>query len=158
MIIDIAKGTGTASTTLAAFDAALYDTGIANFNLVRLSSVIPPSTELRIHDDKVPTVAGEWGDKLYVVMADYRSSTPEEEAWAGIGWVVDASSGKGLFVEHEGASESYVRESINQSLQELMTTRGVDFGEISMVVQGVKCHSTPVCAMVVAVYQSDPWR
>lgn len=157
MNIHIARGSGTASTTLAAFDAALNDTGIANFNLLRLSSVIPPATDLIIHEDKVPAIDGEWGDRLYVVMAEYRSATFGEEAWAGIGWVVDRETGKGLFVEHEGTSKHYVEESINKSLTDLMKTRGIDFGEINMVVNGATCQGEPVCSMVVAVYQSEPW-
>ena len=36
--ISITSGLGQGPTTLAAFDAALRDAGIANFNLIRLSS------------------------------------------------------------------------------------------------------------------------
>lgn len=159
MKIHIASGTGSGPTTLSAFDAALNDAGIANYNLLRLSSVIPPEADLRIHDAAIPkgTLKGEWGDRLYVVMAEQRADTPHTEAWAGVGWVQDKATGKGLFVEHEGNSEEYVRKSIRHSLEALQATRNIDFGPIHMVVKGVTCAHLPVCAMVVAAYQASDW-
>src|SRR5476649_734323 len=102
MTIDIAAGAGTGPTKLSAFDAALSAAGVANYNLIRLSSIVPPGSEIRTHDEPIQTQFGEWGDKLYVVMAEMRVDTPNAEAWAGIGWVQDHETGKGLFVEHEG--------------------------------------------------------
>lgn len=159
MKIYIAPGLGSGPTTLAAFDAALNCAGIANYNLLRLSSVIPPKSEIVQMDNSIPSevMPGGWGDRLYVVMAEQRADTPHTEAWAGIGWVVDKESGKGLFVEHEGGSEHYVRTSIQHSLEALMATRNVDFGEIHMKVTGTACTNSPVCAMVVAVYQASDW-
>lgn len=160
MNIHIATGLGSASTSLAAFDAALNHAGIANYNLIKLSSVIPPNTTLVNHADPIPAnvMPGGWGDRLYVVMAEQRVETPNTEAWAGIGWVQEKKSGKGLFVEHEGNSETTVRRDIEQSLQALMATRNVDFGPIDMKVVGKTCTHHPVCAMVVAVYQASDWE
>jgi arginine decarboxylase len=160
MQIHIAKGIGTGPTTLAAFDSALNDAGIENYNLLRLSSVIPPNSELIIHDDslKKTTMPGQWGDRLYVVMAEQRVDKPNEEAWAGIGWVQDPETGKGLFVEHEGLSEQSVRRDITQTLEALMATRNIDFSPIHMEVVGRTCTHQPVCAMVVAVYQASDWH
>jgi arginine decarboxylase len=47
--VDIIITTGTAQgpTALAAFDAALLGAGVANYNLIPLSSVIPPMTVLK---------------------------------------------------------------------------------------------------------------
>jgi arginine decarboxylase len=39
--IQVTTGTGEGPTPLAAFDAALLDAGVANYNLILLSSVIP---------------------------------------------------------------------------------------------------------------------
>jgi len=160
MKIYLAKAVGTGPTTLSAFDAALNSCGIANYNLLRLSSVIPPSSTLvEAADSGVAqeVMPGQWGDRLYVVMADYRTATVGEQAWAGIGWVQDTETGKGLFVEHEGNSEDYVRQSIEASLKALMATRNIDFGEIKMIVAGGTCTAQPICAMAVAVYQSSSW-
>lgn len=159
MNIHIAKGSGKGPTTLSAFDSALNQVGIANYNLLRLSSVIPPNAKIVEQPGTIPSnvMPGQWGDRLYVVMAEMRTDVPGSEVWAGIGWVQEEGTNKGLFVEHESHSESQLRTDITQSLQTLMKTRNVDFGNIHMVVTGKTCEETPVCAMVVAVFQSSDW-
>jgi arginine decarboxylase len=156
MKIKISSGTGKAHTKLAAFDAALHAAGIANYNLIRLSSVIPPGSDISVVN-QITEQPGQWGDKLYVVMAEIRVDTPNMEAWAGIGWVQDKKTGKGLFVEHEGANEQTVRRDIKASLEALMGIREVSFGEINMEVIGRTCTHDPVCALVTAVYQAESW-
>ena len=160
MQIHLATSTGIGSTKLAAFDAALNNAGIANYNLLLLSSVVPPGSELIRHESTIPagTLPGAWGDRLYVVMAQQRADVAGDEVWAGIGWVQDPETGKGLFVEHEGTSEAEVRSDVQASLTDLMKTRGVDFGEIHMAVQGTRCEGEPVCAMAVAAYQVSDWQ
>lgn len=161
MDIHITSGIGSGPTSLAAFDAALNHAGIANYNIIKLSSVIPPSTTLHTRKEgPVPAdiMPGIWGDRLYVVMAEQREDRPNAEAWAGIGWVQDKKTKKGLFVEHEGNSETMVRRDIEQSLNALMATRNVDFGPVQMHVVGKTCVHTPICVMVVAVYQSSDWQ
>ncbi len=157
MIIKVSAGIGIGPTQLSAFDSALNDAGVANYNLIRLSSVIPPKSEIQVSKQSLTNLPGQWGDRLYVVMAEQRAHIPNEEAWAGIGWVQDKKTGKGLFVEHEGSSEKSVRNDITQSLEALMATRNVDFGKINMEVVGTTCKHLPVCAMVVAVYQASDW-
>ncbi|MCA9334413.1 hypothetical protein KC963_05175, partial [Candidatus Saccharibacteria bacterium] len=95
-----------------------------------------PNAEIITSDHPIGDLPGDWGDRLYVVMAEMRVDTPNAEAWAGIGWVQDKVTGKGLFVEHEGNSKKTVEEDIRQSLQALMATRNVNFGEIHMKVAG----------------------
>jgi arginine decarboxylase len=158
MIVKLTSGIGSGPTELSAFDSALNHAGVANYNLIRLSSVIPPNTDLQVYQDALEDLPGEWGDRLYVVMAEQREMVPNREAWAGIGWVQDKETGRGLFVEHHGGSEKTVREDIQDSLDALMATRNVDFGEIQMEVVGRMCHKEPICAMVVAVYQSSDWE
>lgn len=158
MIIKVSAGHGSGPTKLSAFDAALNNTGVANYNIIRLSSVIPPNSKIKVNKKALTNLPGEWGDRLYVVMAEERVDTPNVEAWAGIGWVQEKETGKGLFVEHEGNSEKSVRSDIRQSLEALMATRNVDFGDIQMKVTGVTCKHHPVCAIVVAVYQASNWE
>lgn len=157
MNIYLTKGTGVGPTTLAAFDSALFDAGIANYNLITLSSVIPAGTKItKLHKKDMP-VLGEWGDRLYVVMAEYRTAEIGVEVWAGVGWVVEKATGRGLFVEHEGTNKAKVSRDIQHSLQALMKTRGVDFGDIHMELNGIICEDEPVCAMVVVAYKAESW-
>ena len=158
MIIKVGAGIGTGPTQLSAFDAALNDAGVANYNIIRLSSIIPPKSKIEVSKQALVDLPGKWGDRLYVVMAEQRAHVSNEEAWAGIGWVQEKETGKGLFVEHDGSSEKSVRNDITQSLEALMATRNVDFGKINMEVVGTTCKHLPVCTLVVAVYQASGWK
>src|SRR5438309_1053120 len=120
MKIQIASGTGAGPTKLAAFDAALLNAGAANYNLIHLSSIIPPDAKIVTSSGPITTQPGNWGDRLYVVIADIRLDTPNVEAWAGIGWVQDKKTGRGLFAEHVGENEKTVRRDIRDSLEAFM--------------------------------------
>ena len=157
MNINISAGTGVGPTELAAFDHALVNADVANFNLIYLSSVLPPNSDVRVLDTPLaPT--GQWGDRLYVVMAQQRTMDRHKEVWAGIGWMQDKDTGKGLLVEHEGYTESEVREDIQSSLKALAENRSMQFGPINMHVVGKKCIALPVCAIVVAVFEHETWN
>lgn len=156
--IPILSATGSGPTTLAAFDSALLSAGIANFNLVRLSSVIPPGTT--ILDDGARTDGGSrgnWGDRLYCVYARQDATEPGSEAWAGISWVQDPDSGAGLFVEHEGSSEIAVRADLKASINALCRNRGISGLAAHSRVVGAVSRTEPVCAMVIAPYVTAGW-
>jgi len=153
--IVVTKGGGCGHTQLSAFDHALCEAGIHNYNLLPLSSVIPPGAVLV--QQKYVAPAGEWGHRLYMVMARGWTMVAGTETWAGIGWV-QAADGRGLFVEHTDASRDNVIDMIKMSLQDMVGYRDEEFGEIQYVLQGGKCIDQPVCALVAAVYTSDGWR
>jgi arginine decarboxylase len=153
--IQIASGRGMGPTGLAAFDAALRDAGVANFNLVVLSSVIPTGSSIA-ETNRIELPHTAWGDGLYVVLAQERAETPHVEAWAGLGWRQEEASGKGIFVEHHGASEAKVRRDIADSLEAIVGSRIGTFGPSRMKVCGISCENEPVCAIAVAAYRSFP--
>lgn len=158
--IHVASGAGSGPTRLAAFDGALCAVGVANYNLIRLSSVIPPGSVLNV--SAVPlSPPGRWGDRLYLVFAEAHADVPGAQAHAGIGWIRDPALGRGLLVEHEGPSAAGVRADIKSSLASMRRGRG-DAGDrlsdVKMVAQGVTCTDQPVCALVVAVFAAEPWH
>jgi arginine decarboxylase len=156
MKISLNTGVGHGPTKLAAFDSALRQAGVANYNLLALSSILPAGSEIVESNDHIK---GQWGDRLYVVMAEERIDTPNAEAWAGIGWVQDPASKKGLFVEHHGASKASVKKDIEDSLASLIAGRPDEkFGPVHMRLQGVMCEREPVCALVIAAYQAEGWE
>lgn len=156
--ITIRLGRGIGPTHLAAFDAALRAAGIADRNLLSLSSIIPPGTVIERTPDAT-TCPGGWGDRLYVVMAEERVERPHEEAWAGIAWCQEPISGEGLFVEHHGHSEHQVEADLLSSLAAIAAGRpGRDWGSPQIAMTGITCEDDPVCALAVACYQADPWR
>ncbi|MCL5407316.1 MAG: pyruvoyl-dependent arginine decarboxylase [Patescibacteria group bacterium] len=153
--IYITSGIGNGQTKLSAFDAALWNAGIANFNLIRLSSIIPPYSQIKIQNLK-DNGANNFGDKLYVVLACKRESEKGREAWAGVGWV-QTKDGRGLFVEHEGAQQAEVIRLIKESLTDMVEYRKEKFGEIHYQIVGIRCENKPVCAVVAAVYKNEGW-
>lgn len=156
MILQLAAAVGTGPTELAAFDDALLQVGAANYNLVRLSSVIPPASHLTECDGAMSSPGGSWGDRLYVVYAEQRASRPGEQAWAGVGWAQD-QSGKGLFVEHEGSSERGVRDQIDASLDHLQHGRSLRLGPSRRRLIGGTVVDRPICALVLCAYQTEAW-
>lgn len=156
-VISVRTGTATGPTALAAFDAALQQAGVADRNLVRLSSIIPAGAV--IHDSPGKDGCdGKWGDRLYVVMAEERVERHHEEAWAGIAWCQDTETGAGVFVEHEGHSEHQVALDLETSLSSLIERRPqVSWGQAQQRLVGIVCESEPVCALAVACYTAEPW-
>lgn len=157
MKIQITSSSGQGNTKLSAFDNALFNARIANFNLIKLSSVIPPKSLITDLPKKIYP-EGEWGDKLYVVMAEAVSDVPGESVWAAIGWVQDKKTGKGLFVEHSGSSREKVQKEVNLSLGSLLKTRNMKAPKIQMQLSSAKCINKPVCALVAAIYESRGWK
>lgn len=157
MNIQVSGGIGIGPTELSAFDQALVHASVANFNLIYLSSVLPPGSKVHVAERPKKPV-GEWGDRLYVVMAQKRTSQRNQEVWAGIGWIQDPKTKQGLLVEHEGHSEQEVRDDIHHSLIALARNRGMEFGPPQMHIVGTKCTDLPTCALVVAVFENSTWR
>lgn len=152
--ITIRTGAGTARTSLAAFDAALLDAGAANFNLVTLSSVIPPKSRVRQVD--VP-LGGNHGDRLYCVLSSASTEQPGRTVWAGLGWAVDETTTGGLFVEHHGDTRDEVAGLITASLEDMSINRGGGYDDVRMAVTSATCVDDPVCALAIATYAVVPW-
>ena len=155
MKITITTGTGEGPTPLAAFDNALLNAGVANYNLIYLSSIIPPNSV--IERGCYVTPADEYGHRLYLVMACHRADEPGTSAWAGIGWTQDRESGRGLFVELHGSNQQEVEQAIDQTLNAMIASRSLPYGPIQSEVIGKTCMDKPVCALVLAVYKSEGW-
>ena len=81
MRIEVVAGTGEAGTALGAFDAALGAAGIGDYNLVRLSSVVPPGATVvrrKAHDGGFGV-----GAPVACVLAEARSAEPGTTLAAG---------------------------------------------------------------------------
>ena len=152
--ISIRTGSGTGRTLLSAFDHALQSAGVADFNLVTLSSVIPPGSRLRHVNNTLP---GGHGDLLFCVRAEAYAEHSGDIAWAGLGWCVDETGG-GLFVEHHGGSEESVIEQIELSLGDMNAKRGGGYGPVQMTLASAHSTGDPACAVVVAAYRVSSWH
>lgn len=156
--IHITKGIGTGPTALSAFDSALYSAGIANYNLIHLSSVIPPNhkpvLKQAVHNNDVDT----YGDRMYLVYASNATIEVGVSVYAGLGWVMTEEEPKrGLFVEHVGATEAEVQKHIEDTLGSMTSYRREKYGKVQSAITGTTCTDKPVCVIVAALYENQGW-
>ncbi len=164
MDINIVSATGEGKTLLSAFDNALQKAGVYNYNLITLSSIIPPGSRI-IMTTTYTTPDCEFGHKLYVIKAEMRSQKKGEYVCAGMGWY-GLDDGRGFFVEHElkgknkSQVQSHIHDLIYHSLEDLCTFRGIFFNKnhvkSSIAITCVK--DRPACALVLAIYKSEGWK
>lgn len=165
MYIHIISGKGEGRTLLSAFDAALKDCGMHNYNLIYLSSIIPPASHV-MSTSRFPSQAEHYGHKAYVVKAEQRSDKVGTAIGAGLGWY-QFDDERGIFVEHHAQSteknENHAREVlesiITQSIQDLCEFRDVPFHQEKMgsAVSVATVQDKPACALVLAVYHVEGW-
>lgn len=154
MEIIVTTGAGEGKTYVSAFDAALMKAGTANYNLIYLSSVIPKESVIQERQCEAPEK--DYGNKLYVVMSRCDQYVFGKEAWAGLGWVQD-KEGRGLFVEHKAESRDELSRLIEHSLNDMSRSRPYEYGEIHAATCGIECKNQPACAVIMAVYRSEPF-
>ena len=164
--IAVIAGVGEGHTELSAFDAALHAIGTENYNLIPLSSVIPPRSRV-VRRSRYQAPEQEFGHRLFVVKAEMRSAEPGAVIAAGLGWL-QWGDGRGLFVEHElcarghapAAVEAAVAGLINASLADLARRRNVacSGAQVQMHVVSATVAARPACALALAVYQAEGWR
>jgi arginine decarboxylase len=158
----IVSGVGHGETTLSAFDAALAEAGIHNFNIIKVSSILPRGWGIKAvyrYDAR----ADEYGQRLYVVMAEIRTDRIGTTIGAGLGWY-QAEDGRGLFAEHvdqiEGRAsteaERNVASKIHKTIRDLCAVRDWPFDEDrlrSMTVSS-PVDEKPTSVLVAGVYSA----
>jgi arginine decarboxylase len=93
------RGVGKHRRNLESFEAALRDAGIAQFNLVKVSSIFPP--KCKIVSRRVGLSKLKPGSIVFCVMAETRTNEPNRLAAAGIGLAVPANGEQfGYISEH----------------------------------------------------------
>ena len=111
--IRIVSGTGSGPTAIAAYDAALAGANVHNYNLVTISSVIPPETT--VEDAGTAPDLGPIGGELRVVQA--RAASADARVSAALAWGQD-ESGRGLVYEAAGERpQGAIRERARTGLE-----------------------------------------
>lgn len=163
MDILVTTGKGVGKTPIAAFDAALKDASVHNYNLIYLSSVIPPKSKIKF--EKLTENPKEWGNRLYVVKSEMRSRQSGQYIGAALGWY-QLEDGRGIFVEHEDIGETKdsveqnLRSEIEKSLSDMCKTRGIRVNKEKFKSKfcTTKVDNLPASVIVVAVYKSQGWN
>ncbi len=152
-IIHVVGGAGTAPTEKAAYDAALADANLHNYNLVPVSSVVPADAEV-VRVEQAPDL-GPAGNRLNVVQAKAAAVGPETVA-AGIGWTT--GPGPGLFYEADAESEADVQARLETGLAAGRELREWSFDHEETLVESAEAApGEHTCVVVLAAYgDSEP--
>jgi arginine decarboxylase len=163
MNIPIVLGKGEGQTLLSAFDAALKDCGVHNYNLIYLSSIIPPDSHV-IQTDQFQAPAEQYGYKAYVIKAEERSNSIGTAIGAGLGWY-QFEDGRGVFVEHhvqandEKRAGEILQSSITKSIQDLCAFREIPFQQdkAHSAVSITTVQNKPTCVLALTIYHTEAW-
>ena len=108
-MIRVTCGSGGGPTEISSYDAALHDAGISNYNLVKVSSVIPSGSMMEVVKE-MPDL-GPFGNRLWVVQAKTTVRGSKGKAVAGLAWVRGDEAG--IFYESSGGmDEDEVKKSL----------------------------------------------
>ena len=134
--IRVVWGAATGPTAMASYDAALAGANVHDYNLVRVSSVIPAGASLEVPG--AATDLGPAGQRLTVVQSrDTVAPAADRPAVAGIGWARSGDEGPGIFYEAAGGTESAVREEIDAGLD-----YGAELRDWTVAERGVEVHAS----------------
>jgi arginine decarboxylase len=123
------KGVGVAKEKLMSFEMALRDAGIEKFNLVTVSSILPPGCQRVTKEKGLESLKP--GEVVFCVMAKNSTNEPNRLVAASIGCAVPAEENQyGYLSEHHTYGETDERagdyaEDLAATM--LATTLGVEF-------------------------------
>jgi arginine decarboxylase len=146
-MIRLVWGEGSGPTEKAAFDAALADANLHQYNLRRLSSVIPADATIE-RAGTAPDL-GPTGNVLDAVLAE-QTSQPGARAAAGLAWARDDSGG--VFYEVGDHDPETVAELLRAGIERGMALRDIDEPVETRVVTADPAPDRYTTAVVAAVY------
>ena len=150
----VTSGCATSSTSpLNAFDAALIRAGVAQCNLVSVSSILPPDAERTNSDEITP------GTVTFCVLARM-DGDPGETIGAGIGWAWGATSdGKryGIVTEAHGYKDKEAIDlELKGKLQEMAKLRQMQIQSVETKPECVEVPKGKYGSAIVALVYA-PW-
>ncbi len=120
------RGVGRGSTPLNAFDSALHDAGVSQFNLVKVSSILPPGVPPAETLSLVP------GSLLPIAYGAKVSSTRNERITAAVAVAIPESSAEiGVIMEYSGElSPEDAHRLVEGMAREAMAMREIPVREV----------------------------
>ncbi len=127
--IFLTKGVGKHKEKLASFESALRDAGIAPFNIVRVSSILPPGAKIVSKTKGLQYLSP--GEIVYTVIAECSTNEPHRLIAAAIGVAIPADRNQyGYLSEYHSYGETEPKagdKAEDLAAQMLATTLGVPF-------------------------------
>lgn len=152
--IYLAAGAATGGTPLNAFDNALMNAGITEFNLIEVSSIAPPTTPVKkLHIDGVIPAKGLLAPTIYEKI-ESDNQGEEIAAAAGVG-IPQNEEEPGIIFPHtcRGTSEE-AKKGVRKKISEGVRTHGVGEASIKTIADSFIVES-PHSAVISAVLFAD---
>ncbi len=123
------KGVGKHKDRLSSFEAALRDAGIAQFNIVQVSSILPPGCKIVSRQRGLQYIVP--GEIIFCVMSVNASNEPHRLIAAAIGGAIPKDKNQyGYLSEYHSYGETEAKAgdyAEDLAAQMLATTLGVEF-------------------------------
>jgi arginine decarboxylase len=123
------KGVGKAKDQLTSFELALRDARIAPYNIVTVSSILPPAAKLISRNEGLKYLKP--GQVIFVVMSRIASNEPNRLLAASVGGAVPADKkSHGYLSEHHSFGQTHNRAadySEDLAASMLASTLGIEF-------------------------------
>ena len=125
----LTKGVGKHKEQLSSFELALRNAGIANFNLVRVSSIFPPGCKMLPRGRGLKHLKD--GQVVFTVMSSTSTNEPNRLVSASVGIAIPNDRTKyGYLAEHKAFGQTFKKagdyaEDLAATM--LATTLGIDF-------------------------------
>jgi arginine decarboxylase len=125
------KGVGRDTTELGAFEQALRSAGIEKFNLVKVSSIIPPNCKIVSKEEGLKYLSS--GSIVFVVLSRIESNEPNRLITASVGAAIPKDKSKyGYLSEYEAYGENSEisgRKAEEIAARMLITALGMKFNQ-----------------------------
>ncbi|MCW4033108.1 MAG: pyruvoyl-dependent arginine decarboxylase [Candidatus Bathyarchaeota archaeon] len=151
MEVKILSSKAEGKTLTSAFDLALAKVELQNYNLIKISSIIPKDAKV-IQAEKYENPDKKVGDILHVVISEKSSNKKEQKITCGLGWIL-ADEG-GVFYEESllDSSREIVEKKLLKGLEDAKKIRNWRWiGEPRMNIEEHMVEKNG-CVFVVAVY------
>jgi arginine decarboxylase len=154
--VALTQGCGTGGSPLNAFDNALRDSGIADFNLIKVSSIVPPRVPVMRLKPQAQPISGEglMVPTIYIEMTSDQVGTKLAVA-VGAG-IPKSYDGAGIvFVAGCEGSRQQAEESVSEMVAEGMEKKGTPAGDIHVAsIHTVVCEPW-TSVLAAAVFMDD---
>ncbi len=137
----LVAGKAEGATPLNAFDNALLDAGIGDVNLIKVSSIVPPGSEVTLTKPDLPR-----GALVPCVYIERTSEKPGQRIAAALA-VGLADDGFGIVMESEGVEAEEAATKAVRMVEEAFRARGLP---LARTLQVMVEHQVERCGSVVA--------
>ena len=153
-LVVLTSGVGVGSSKLNAYDSALLNSNIGNFNLVQVSSIIPPKAKVYYYEECKDIILNYTHGLIIPVVYTSIISEKKGETIAsalGAGVPIDESKNGVIFETSLVGSEQVARENVSFMINEAMLNRNIKHYSLLLISAEAKVKSTIMCTLCAAI-------